>query len=50
MQANNECFEKVKKDYFKFLNKEKIYKQSMSNKVKNLKHIYIPIAFWINNK
>ena len=35
MQLVDECFEKVKEDYLKFLNKEKIY---------------IPIAFWINNK
>jgi len=50
MQAVNQCFDKVKKDYFKFLSKEKIYKQSMSRSVKNLKYIYIPIAFWINTK
>ena len=46
----NECFDKVKKDYFKFLNKEKIYKKSKSRYIKNLKKIYIPIAFWINKK
>jgi len=50
MQSVNECSEKVKKDYLKFLNKEKIYKNSISTKIKNLKKIYIPIAFWINNK
>jgi len=50
MQAVNECCEKVKKDYLKFLNKEKIYKKKMSSNIKNLKKIYIPIAFWINNK
>ena len=50
MQPINECFENVKKDYLKFLNKEKIYKKSMSIHIKNLKKIYIPIAFWINSK
>ena len=50
MQSNNECFNKVKKDYFIFLNKEKINKKSTSSHIKNLKNIYIPIAFWINNK
>ena len=48
--VNNESYEKVKKDYLKFLNKEKIYKKKMSSNIKNLKNIYIPIAFWINNK
>ena len=50
MKLFNECFDIVKKDYFKFLNKEKIYKKSMSTHIKNLKEVYIPIAFWINNK
>ena len=50
MQSVNQCSDKVKKDYLKFLNKEKIYKNSISTKIKNLKKIYIPIAFWINNK
>jgi D-glycerate 3-kinase len=48
--VNNESYEKVKKNYLKFLNKEKIYKKKMSSNIKNLKKIYIPIAFWINNK
>ena len=50
MQSIDECYDKVKKDYLKFLNKEKIYKKSTSIHIKNLKKIYIPIAFWINNK
>jgi len=50
MQSFNECFNKVNKDYLKFLNKEKIFKKSMSIHTKNLKKVYIPIAFWINNK
>ena len=50
MQSINECFVKVKKDYLKFLNKEKIYKKSMTTHIRNLKKIYIPIAFWIENK
>ena len=47
MKSTDKCFEKIKKDYLKYLNKEKIYKKSMLG---NLKKIYIPIAFWINNK
>jgi len=50
MQSHNECFNSVKKDYLKFLNKEKIFGKSKEDKIKNLKKIYIPISFWINNK
>jgi len=50
MRSANECFDKVKKKYFEFLNKEKIYKKSISTHIKNLKNIYIPVAFWINSK
>ena len=50
MQLVNECFKIVKKDYLKFLSKEKIHKRSLSIHFKSLKKIYIPIAFWINRK
>lgn len=50
MQSPNECFDSVKKDYLKFLNKERIFGKSKENKIKNLKKFYIPISFWINNK
>ena len=50
MQTANECFNIVEKDYLKFLNKEKIYKKSISTHIQNLKKIYIPIAFWIEKK
>ena len=50
MQSVNECCDKIKKDYLNFLNKEKIYKKSISTHIKNLKTVYIPIAFWINSK
>ena len=50
MKLVNECLEKVKNDYFKFLKREKIYKKSMLKHIKHLKEIYIPIAFWINKK
>ena len=45
-----ECFLKVKKDYLKFLNKEKIFDQSFATKIANLRRIYIPMSFWIDNK
>ena len=50
MRSVNECFDNVKEDYFKFLNKEKILGKSKAEKIKNLKKIYIPISFWIENK
>jgi len=50
MQLVNECFNIVKKDYFKFLNKEKISVKSKAEKIKNLKNTYIPMSFWIENK
>tara|TARA_Y100000590_G_scaffold33015_1_gene36222 strand:- start:2049 stop:2972 length:924 start_codon:yes stop_codon:yes gene_type:complete len=50
MQLANECFDIVKKDYFKFLNKEKISGKYKHEKIKSLKRIYIPISFWIENK
>jgi len=50
MRSVNECFDNVKEDYFKFLNKEKILGKSKAEKIKRLKKIYIPISFWIENK
>ena len=50
MRLVNECFDSVKKDYFKFLNKEKISGKSKAEKIKSLKKFYIPISFWIENK
>ncbi len=50
MRSVNECFDNVKEDYFKFLNKEKILGNSKAEKIKSLKKIYIPMSFWIDNK
>ena len=50
MRSVNECFDNVKEDYFKFLNKEKILGKPKAEKIKSLKKIYIPISFWIENK
>jgi len=50
MQAINDCFKSVKKDYLKFLNKEKILDRPQTDKIKNLKNFYIPLSFWIENK
>ena len=50
MKKTENCFLKVKNDYLKFLNKEKIFNKSTVDKITNLKRIYIPISFWIENK
>ena len=50
MKEREDCFLKVKKDYLKLLNKEKIFDKSISDKISSLKKIYIPISFWIENK
>ena len=50
MQSVNECFDNVREDYFKFLNREKILGKSKEEKIKKLKKIYIPMSFWIENK
>ena len=45
-----DCFLKVKKHYLKFLNKEKIFDQSVATKIAHLRRIYIPMSFWIDKK
>ena len=50
MKKTEDCFLKVKSDYLKFLNKEKIFNKSTADKIINLKRTYIPISFWIENK
>jgi hypothetical protein len=39
MQSVNECFDNVKEDYLKFLNKEKIFGKSKAEKIISLKKI-----------
>ena len=50
MKEREICFLKVKNDYLNFLKKEEIYDKSKVLKINNLKRIYIPISFWIENK
>ena len=50
MKKTEDCFLKVKNDYLKFLNKEKIFDKSEAVKIKSLKKTYIPISFWIEYK
>ncbi len=50
MKETEVCFLKVKKDYLKFLSKERIFEKSKAAKIESLKKIYIPISFWIEKK
>ena len=50
MQTANECFKNVKKDYLKFLNKEKVFGKSKAKKIIILKNFFIPMSFWIERK
>ena len=50
MKETEDCFLKVKKDYLKFLKKEKIINKSKITNINNLKKNYIPISFWIEKK
>ena len=50
MKEKEDCFLKVKKDYLRFLNKEKIFDKSKVDKIESLKKIYIPMSFWIEKK
>ena len=45
-----DCFLKVKRDYLKFLSKEKIFDQSVATKIAHLRRVYIPMSSWIENK
>jgi len=42
MKAINDCFLKVKKDYLKFLAREKIFNKSEQMKIVSLRRNYIP--------
>jgi len=50
MKKIEECFFKVKNDYLKHLKNEKIFNKSISTKIQDLKKIYIPLSYWIENK
>ena len=50
MKEKEDCFLKVKKDYIKFLKKEKIFNKSQERKMMILEKNYIPMSFWIEKK
>jgi len=50
MQQVNDCFNKVKKDYFKFILSQETKKDKFKNKEKMIKSFLIPISFWISKR
>ena len=50
MKEIEDCFLKVKNDYLKYLKDEKIFNKSAKIEIQNLKKIYIPLSYWIENK
>ena len=50
MQAVNNCFQKVKKDCFKFISSQETKKDKFKNKDKMIKFFLIPVSFWIVKK
>jgi len=50
MQEVNDCFRKVKKDYFKFILSQETKKDKFKNKEKMIKSFLIPVSFWISKR
>ena len=50
MSLVNVCFNKVKKNCFKFIRSQETSKEKFSNKDKMLKAFLIPMCFWIAKK
>jgi len=47
MQEVNDCFNKVKKDCFKYILSQETKKDKFKNKEKMIKSFLIPVSFWI---
>jgi D-glycerate 3-kinase len=50
MQQVNDCFNKVKKDCFKFISSQETKRDKFRNKEKMIKSFLIPVSFWIVKK
>jgi D-glycerate 3-kinase len=50
MLAVNDCFQKVKKDCFKFISSQETKKDKFKDKDKMIKSFLIPVSFWIVKK
>ena len=50
MQQVNVCFNKVKKDCFKFISSQETKKDKFKNKDRMIKSFLIPVSFWISKR
>jgi len=50
MQQVNDCFNKVKKDCFKFISSQETKRDKFKNKDRMIKSFLIPISFWITKR
>ena len=50
MQSVNECYKKIKKDCFKFINSQETSTEKFKNKDRMIKTFLIPTCFWITEK
>ena len=50
MQEVNNCFNKVKKDCFKFILTQETKKDRFKNKEKMIKSFLIPVSQWVSKK
>jgi len=50
MKSVNECFDKVKKDCFKFILSQETKRDKFKNKDKMIKSFLIPVSFWISKR
>jgi D-glycerate 3-kinase len=50
MQKINDCFNKVKKDCFRFILSQETKKDKFKNKDKMIKSFLIPVSFWISKR
>ena len=50
MQEANDCFNKVKKNCFKFISSQETKKDKFKNKEKMIKSFLIPVSFWISKR
>ena len=50
MQQVNDCFNKIKKDYLKFISSQETKRDKFKNKDKMIKSFLIPVSFWISKR
>ena len=50
MKSTIECYNKVNKDCFKFIESQETIKEKFKNKEKMIKSFLVPISFWIASK